>query len=405
MLLTISNHCLAILDSMKVVKHKLNSSIIYASRLSVYSFFLSICLLIAPPLHAIEFSSIQLFSGFNEPLHAEIEVSGLVDPDAPIVVDVASPLEHQNYDVPLQYFNAAINTSLHHYADGRRIIRLTSALPVSLENLDFLLMTIPADETILMRVQIPIKQNNISEQYSQPRLWVQNADSTNTAELPLTRFNEPLPKSNKQTFRSKQKIVAEKRSNRLKRTAELARANRQTDANARVLAFHSVVDEISYNPYFSKQAISAVLHEDRETGKTKVSNKPTLAFKPTTDNKAIDKIEKNNNENESINLDIWERLAFKINPLFAVHTIQSDFTVSLLGKFLMLTAYPKMSVQTLTKQRNPQIFVFKGSSKATIATNVVVRWIEATTITPFLGHASQRLIVFSGDKFTDYFVV
>ena len=405
MLLTIFNHYLAILNSMKVVKHKPNSNIIYASGLSIYSFFLSICLLITPSLHAIEFSSIQLFSGFNEPLHAEIEVSGFVDPDAPIVVDVASPLEHQNYDVPLQYFNAAISTSLHQDADGRRIIRLTSALPVSLENLDFLLMTIPADETILMRVQIPIKQNNTGEQYSQPRLWVQNANNTNATELPLTRFNEPLPKSKKQTFRNKQKIVAEKRSNRLKRTAELATANHQTDANARVLAFNSVVDEISYNPHFSKQAISAVRYEDRETDKTQVSNKPALAFKPTTDNKVTRKIENNNNENESINLDTWERLADKINPLFAVQTAQSDFAISLLGKFLLSTAYPNMSVHPLTKQRNPKIFVFKGSSKNTIATNVVVRRLEATTITPFLGHVSQKLIVFSGDKFTDHFAV
>ena len=145
---------------MKVVRQKPNNNIIHVSGLSVYSFFLAVCLLLAPSVRAIEFSAIQLFSGFNEPLHAEIEVSGLVDPDAPVVVDVASPLDHQNYDVPLQYFNAAIDTSWHEEADGRRIIRLTSALPVSLENLDFLLMAIPADEAILMRIQIPIKQSN-----------------------------------------------------------------------------------------------------------------------------------------------------------------------------------------------------------------------------------------------------
>ncbi|GAA4648741.1 hypothetical protein GCM10023116_10140 [Kistimonas scapharcae] len=220
---------------MKVVRQKPKSNIIHVSGLSVYAFFLAVCLLLAPSLHAIEFSAIQLFSGFNEPLHAEIEVSGLVDPDAPVVVDVASPLEHQNYDVPLQYFNAVINTSWHQESDGRQIIRLTSTLPVSLENLDFLLMAMPADETVLMRIQIPIKQNNSGEQNSQPRLWVQNTNGTNASELPLTRFNEPLPKSKKQNFRNKQKIVAAKRLNRLKRTSELTRANRQAGANARVL--------------------------------------------------------------------------------------------------------------------------------------------------------------------------
>ncbi|GAA4650539.1 hypothetical protein GCM10023116_28220 [Kistimonas scapharcae] len=381
------------------------SAIVYISGLSVYSFFLSIFLFITPSLHAIEFSAIQLFSGFNEPLHAEIEVSGLTDPDAPVVVDVASPLEHQNYDVPVQYFNAAINTSWHQAADGRRIIRLTSALPVSLENLDFLLMAIPTDETVLMRVQIPITQSGSGKQHSQPRLRVQNANGTNTAERPLTRFNEPLAKNKKQTFRNKQKIVAAKRQNRLKRTAELARANRQVDANARVLAFNSVVDEISYNPHFSKQAISAVLHEDRETDKAQVSNKPRLALESTTDNKTYDKIKMNNDENKSINLDIKERLTDKINPFFAVQTVQSDIAVSLLGELLLSTAYPKMNVQTLTKQMNPQICVFKNASKAIIATNMVVTRLEDTTITPFLGYVSQSLIVFSRDKFTDHFVV
>ncbi|OQX33696.1 MAG: hypothetical protein B0D91_13835 [Oceanospirillales bacterium LUC14_002_19_P2] len=300
---------------MKVARQKPNNNIIHVSGLSVYSFFLAVCLLLAPSVRAIEFSAIQLFSGFNEPLHAEVEVSGLVDPDAPIVVDVASPLDHQNYDVPLQYFNAAIDTSWHEEADGRRIIRLTSTLPVSLENLDFLLMAIPADETILMRIQIPIKQSNNGEQASQPRLWVQNSKNKSADSLALTRFNEPLPQ--------RKKILADKRLNRLKRTSELARANRQADANTRVLAFNSVADEISYNPHFSQQAIAAVLHEDRATDKTDASIKPVVAVVPTADNKAIEKIEKNNDKNESISLDIGENMVNKLNQLFTMPEFKS----------------------------------------------------------------------------------
>ncbi len=385
---------------MKVVRQKPNNNIIHVSGLSVYSFFLAVCLLLAPSAHAIEFSAIQLFSGFNEPLHAEIEVSGLVDPDAPVVVDVAPPLDHQNYDVPLQYFNAAIDTSWHQEADGRRIIRLTSSLPVSLENLDFLLMVIPADETLLMRIQIPIKQNNNGEQTSQSQLRVQNSNNKNANNLPLTQFNDPLPKRKKKKVRNKQKTVADKRLNRLKRTSELARANRQADANARVLAFNSVADEISYNPYFSKQAITAVLHEDRETDKAEVSIKPALAFVPTTDNKAVDKIVKNKDKSESVNLDVREKLIDTINQLFTMQSSQSDIPASLLDRLLLSTAFPKMNAQTVIKQSNPQI-VLSNQSQKTNAKGGDIKRIEVATITPFL----SRSLVLSPVGFSRLFQV
>ena len=315
---------------MKVVRQKPNNNIILDSGLSVYTFFLAVFLLLAPSIHAIEFSAIQLFSGFNEPLHAEIEVSGLVDPDAPVIVDVASPLEHQNYDVPLQYFNAAINTSWKQRADGRRIIRLTSQLPVSFENLDFLLMAIPADETIFMRVQIPIKRNEYSEQATKPQLWVQNISNKATDNLLLTRFNEPLPQREKKRIRNKQKIVAAKRLSRLKSTSELARANRQADTNARVLAFTSVADEIIYNPHFSKQAIAAVLDDEMDADKKAVSAQPALAIRPKTENKQSREKEQHADKDDSIRLAIADSLMDEFNQLFATQSDQSVNTVVLL---------------------------------------------------------------------------
>ncbi len=385
---------------MKVARQKPNNNIIHVSGLSVYAFFLAVCLLLAPSVRAIEFSAIQLFSGFNEPLHAEVEVSGLVDPDAPIVVDVASPLDHQNYDVPLQYFNAAIDTSWHEEADGRRIIRLTSTLPVSLENLDFLLMAIPADETILMRIQIPIKQSNNGEQASQPRLWVQNSKNKSADSLALTRFNEPLPQRKKKKVRNKQKILADKRLNRLKRTSELARANRQADANTRVLAFNSVADEISYNPHFSQQAIAAVLHEDRATDKTDASMKPALAVVPTADNEVIEKIEKNNDKNESINLDIGENQVNKFNQIFTMQSVQSDPPDSWLDRLLLLTAFTEISAQAVTQQRGSQTAGFKESLK-TGGKKVIGRRVDSTAITPFLSSS----LVLSPTVFSSLFQV
>ena len=216
-----------------------------------------------------------------------------------------------------------------------------------------------------------------------PQLWVQNSKNKSADSLALTRFNEPLPQRKKKKVRNKQKILADKRLNRLKRTSELARANRQADANARVLAFNSVADEISYNPHFSQQAIAAVLHEDRETDKTEVSIKPALAVVPTVDNKAIEKIEKNNDKEKTMNLDIGERLVAKVNQLFTMQSVQSDPHISLLDRLLLSAAFPEKGAQIVTQQRNLKTALFKESLNAG-GKKVIGRSVDSTTITPFL---------------------
>ncbi len=222
------------------------------------SFVLAVLVLflMSIPVHAIEFSAVKLLSGLNEPLRAEIEVFGLASPGSPLIVDIASPLDHRRYNIPHQFFNADIKTTWHHESDGRVIIRLRSTLPVTRKNLRFLMLVMPSETAMLKEVNIlmpdttkstrkQIATNQFDFRKSSKAMYGRNI------ELPALSGDMPH-----QLFKKKIKPTS-----KLDQTLKLVKHNEQarTSDRARALAFTSVTDEITYNPHFSPDAIAAVM--------------------------------------------------------------------------------------------------------------------------------------------------
>ncbi|WP_211824963.1 type IV pilus assembly protein FimV [Kistimonas asteriae] len=288
--------------------------------------------LISVPAHAIEFSAVKLLSGLNEPLRAEIEVSGLADPESPFIVDVASPLDHQRYNIPHQFFNADIRTTWHRESDGRVIIRLSSTQPVTQENLRFLMLVMPTEIAMLKEVDI----------------WMPDAAGANHQQVAASQFDfrksskamygrsVELPALSDDTlgllFRKKIKTVG-----KLDQTLKLVRHNEQRRPGSRALAFASVTDEITYDPHFSPEAIAAVMP------KAEPVNKPTTTEPAQPVLAAALSDEENQNENKSQTFEI---------PLPDEQVIKPD------DRMAILTAVDKpVSGHALVGQKQPSSWI------------------------------------------------
>ena len=247
---------IAILKGMNTARTALETKLVSESGTRPWGFVLAvfILLLISAPAHAIEFSAVKLLSGFNEPLRAEIEVFGLADPDSPFIVDVASPLDHQRYNIPHQFFNADIRTTWHREPDGRVIIRLSSTQPVTQENLRFLMLVMPTETAMLKEVDI----------------WMPDAGKPDHLQMVASQFD--FRKSSKAQYGKSVELPALsddtlgllfrkkiKTAGKLDQTLKLVRHNEQRRPGNRALAFASVTDQISYDPHFSAKAIAAVM--------------------------------------------------------------------------------------------------------------------------------------------------
>ena len=210
--------------------------------------------LMSIPVHAIEFSAVKLLSGLNEPLRAEIEVFGLANHGSPLIVDIASPLDHRRYNIPHQFFNADIKTTWQHESDGRVIIRLRSTLPVTRKNLRFLMLVMPSETAMLKEVNIlmPDATKSTRKQIATNQFDFRKSSKTmygRNIELPALSGDIPS-----RLFKKKIKPAS-----KLDQTLKLVKHNEQARTSNRALAFTSVTDEITYDPHFSSDAIAAVM--------------------------------------------------------------------------------------------------------------------------------------------------
>ncbi len=254
----------------------LETKLVSGSGMRPWGFVLAVFVLflISVPAHAIEFSAVKLLSGLNEPLRAEIEVSGLAVPESPFIVDVASPLDHQRYNIPHQFFNADIKTTWHRESDGRVIIRLSSTQPVTQENLRFLMLVMPTETAMLKEVDIWMPGAAGS---SQQQVVASQFDFRKSSKAMYGRSVE-LPALSDDTlgllFRKKIKTAG-----KLDQTLKLVRHNEQRRPGSRALAFTSVTDEITYDPHFSPEAIAAVMPKVEPVNKPATTEplRPVLA--------------------------------------------------------------------------------------------------------------------------------
>lgn len=230
------------------------------------SFVLAVLVLflMSIPVHAIEFSAVKLLSGLNEPLRAEIEVFGLANPESPLIVDIASPLDHRRYNIPHQFFNADIKTTWHHESDGRVIIRLRSTLPVTRKNLRFLMLVMPSETAMLKEVNILMPEATKS---TRKQIATNQFDFRKSSKAMYGRNIElPALSGDIPSRLFKKKI---KPASKLDQTLKLVKHNEQARTSNRALAFTSVTDEITYDPHFSSDAIAAVMPDVKPA-----SNKP-----------------------------------------------------------------------------------------------------------------------------------
>ena len=314
---------------MNTARTALETKLVSESGTRPWGFVLAVFVLflISVPAHAIEFSAVKLLSGLNEPLRAEIEVSGLADPDSPFIVDVASPLDHQRYNIPHQFFNADIRTTWHRESDGRVIIRLSSTQPVTQENLRFLMLVMPTEVAMLKEVDI----------------WMPEAAGSNDQQVAASQFD--FRKSSKAMYGRSVELPALsddtlgllfrkkiKTAGKLDQTLKLVRHNEQRRPGSRALAFASVTDEISYDQHFSPEAIAAVMPKSEPVNKPTVTElaQPVLAAAlsdgETQDEKKVQTVEIPLPDEHAIGAD--DRMAV----LTAVDKAVSDHVVTGLTK-------------------------------------------------------------------------